>query len=452
MSLSFEEGRTAFAGRAGAYEALAPLAAEHRRLAARADYYAAHARGPLGHLERRLFEPDSDRVPASGAVRLLEGAGERAELELVADEISRLLADGVAPAEIAIAVRGGGVSRELMGEVLAEAGVPAAIQRPLPLGDSAIGRALIGLLRCVPRRSDGEPPGTSGDLLAWLRAPGLLRVPALADNLERELRRRGVRSVSRARALWEQRNWPLQALDELQTAQARSPVALIDRCGRELDRLFGAPLQGTATVLVGEQADEALAHAAGRAGAGRAARVGRSAHPSWRPPTRRRWRASWPRSSSSAAVRPVAMRWPYSTPWRCVRGASGRCSCAACRKARSRPSAGAAACCSEEDRFELERFTGVRLGRPEDQLAAERYLLYAAVSRPEELLVLSWHLADDEGLSTSRSLFVEDVCDLFEEHLLEQPPARGCPGRRADRPRSACGHRASSGPGALAAR
>ena len=76
---------------------------------------------------------------------------------------------------------------------------------------------------------------------------------------------------------------------------------------------------------------------------------------------------------------------------------------------------------SEEDRRELERTSGLRLGRREDQLAAERYLLYAAVSRPEELLVLSWHVADDDGLSSARSLFVEDVCDLFEEDLLEHP-------------------------------
>ncbi len=424
VSLSFEEGRTAFAGRAGAYEALAPLAAENRRLAPRADYYAPHARGPLGYLERRLFEPDSVRVPAGGAVRLLEGAGERAELELVAEEISRLLADGVAPAEIAVAIRGGGVSRELLGEVLARAGVPAAIQRPLPLGDSAIGRALIGLLRCVPRRGDGEPPGTSADLLAWLRAPGLLRVPALADDLERELRRQGATSVSRARALWEERNWPLQALDELQTAQARSPVALIDRCGRELARLLSAPLQGTATVLTGEQADEALAHAAAARALGELGELALRA-PELAPGdapalagelTAVEFLGGRPPGGDAVAVLdPLALR------ARRVR-ALFLCGLQEGAFPSQRRRRGLL---SEEDRFELERLTGVRLGHPEDQLAAERYLLYAAVSRPEELLVMSWHLADDEGLSTSRSLFVEDVLDLFEQGLLEQPRRGG---------------------------
>jgi len=185
VSLSFEEGRAAFAGRASAYEALAPLAGEHRRLVPRDDYYAPAARRALGHLERRLFETDAPRVPTGGAVRLLEGAGERDELELVAREISGLLAGGMAPGEIAVAVRGAGVSRELLGEVLSRAGVPHAMQRRVALRDSAIGRAMIGLLRCVPRAGEGTVPGASADLLAWLRAPGLLRVPELAARDDR---------------------------------------------------------------------------------------------------------------------------------------------------------------------------------------------------------------------------------------------------------------------------
>jgi RecB family exonuclease len=45
-------------------------------------------------------------------------------------------------------------------------------------------------------------------------------------------------------------------------------------------------------------------------------------------------------------------------------------------------------------------------------------LLYAAVSRPQQQLVLSWHAADDDGTPATRSLFVDDVCDLFCESLL----------------------------------
>ena len=44
VSLTYEPGRTAFAGRAATFAALAPLAAEHRELGARAAYYAPPAR------------------------------------------------------------------------------------------------------------------------------------------------------------------------------------------------------------------------------------------------------------------------------------------------------------------------------------------------------------------------------------------------------------------------
>ena len=72
---------------------------------------------------------------------------------------------------------------------------------------------------------------------------------------------------------------------------------------------------------------------------------------------------------------------------------------------------------SEEERRGLAEASGLRLGRPVDALARERYLLYAAVSRPWELLVLSWHTADDDGVPRARSLFVEDICDLFSDDL-----------------------------------
>ena len=34
--------------------------------------------------------------------------------------------------------------------------------------------------------------------------------------------------------------------------------------------------------------------------------------------------------------------------------------------------------------------------------------------------MLSWHVADDEGDPSARSLFVDDVCDLFDERLSQE--------------------------------
>jgi ATP-dependent helicase/DNAse subunit B len=72
---------------------------------------------------------------------------------------------------------------------------------------------------------------------------------------------------------------------------------------------------------------------------------------------------------------------------------------------------------AEEERRRLAEVSGLKLSEPQDALAAERYLLYATLSRPEEQLFLSWHVADDDGQATPRSLFVDDVCDLFAESL-----------------------------------
>ena len=92
---------------------------------------------------------------------------------------------------------------------------------------------------------------------------------------------------------------------------------------------------------------------------------------------------------------------------------------------------------AEEERRRLAEVSGLRLGEQEDVLAAERYLLYAAVSRPEEQLFLSWHVANDEGEVTSRSLFVDDVCDLFSESLSRRRARRSLgavDGIRSDAP------------------
>ena len=68
------------------------------------------------------------------------------------------------------------------------------------------------------------------------------------------------------------------------------------------------------------------------------------------------------------------------------------------------------------EREQIAEASGLRLRRRDD-LGAERYLFYAAVSRPEERLYLSWHEAGDDGDLRVRSFFVSDVCDLFGPEL-----------------------------------
>jgi len=450
VSLAYEPGRAAFAGRAASFHALAPLARYHRELAARAEYYAPSARAALSHLERSLFEPGAERVGHGDSVRLLEGGGERAELELVAAEIGSLLDAGTAPEEIAVLVRPGGTDPDLLEEVFAASTIPFTLRRARPFGDTAIGRALIGLLRCVPApdgsRSD-EPAraGELGDLLAWLRAPGLLATsssrgpgPSLADRLEISARRAGATSAEQARALWERRNWPLETIDRIAEAQERGAAALCERAARELYWLFCAPRRAAASVLEADELDEASALAAGRRALGELRELARSA-PELAPASAGELARALERieivggAGSSAGTGGAHATTAEDTP----PGAVAVLDPLALRArrvrvlfvcglqegvfpARARPQPFLA----EEERRRLAEVSGLRLGELEDVLAAERYLLYAAVSRPRERLFLSWHVADDEGETMSRSLFVDDICDLFDEGLSRERARR----------------------------
>src|SRR3954469_23893406 len=111
VALPYEPGRVAFAGRAATVELLRPLAAEHVALDDRSEHSAEASRAALHHLERNLFEPVGERRDPNGAVRLLEAGGERAEAELVGAEILELMREGVAPADIAVLVRGSEAAR-----------------------------------------------------------------------------------------------------------------------------------------------------------------------------------------------------------------------------------------------------------------------------------------------------------------------------------------------------
>ncbi len=423
LSLPYEPGRAAFGGRASTFQQLAPLVADHRELRARSEHYEPQARRALSHLERSLFEPGAARIDAGSAVRLLEGGGERAELELVASEIDLLLKRGVPAEEIAVLARPAGTSFELLGEVFTVASVPYTLQRRRRFGDAATGRALLGLLRCVPGAGTPEA-GELGDLLAWLRAPGLLELPTLADSLELQARRSGARSAAQARALWEQRHWPLEAIDRLWDAQERAPAALLERASRELYWLFCAPRRSAGAVLGSEELDEASALAAGRRALGELrelARIAGELVPATAVELAGLLEGVDFLSGEAPAPGSVAVLDPLALRARRVRALFVCGLQEGVFPARPRPQP----LLASEQRRRLAEVSGLLLDNEQDerttegQLAAERYLLYAAASRPQEQLILSWHAADDEGRATPRSLFVDDICDLFQEGLLE---------------------------------
>jgi ATP-dependent helicase/DNAse subunit B len=421
VSLPYEPGRIAFAGRARTFQALAPLARE-QRLPPRPDHYAPGSRDALSHLERSLFEPGVTRTDPAGVIELMQGGGERAEFELIATRVSALLAGGMPPEEIAVIVRNPGAAAALVTEVFSTAAIPFAMPLKRPFGDTAVGRALIGLLRCVPG-PDGRAPGTPEDLLAWLRAPGRLERPELADALELDIRRQGLRHVEQVRGRWEERWFPLEVIDRLAEAQRRGAAALADLAGRELARLFAAPRRGRAGVLGADELDEARALAGGRSALAELRELARYA-PEAAPATAGELASALAGVEVNSGELPgrglVAVLDPLQLRARRVRAlfVSGLQEGVFPLRARPQPLLG------ERERSRVAEASGLLLGETEETLSAERYLFYAVLSRPEEQLTLSWHESDDDAAPLSRSLFVDDVCDLFDVGLLDRRARR----------------------------
>lgn len=417
VSLPYEPGRVAFAGRAATFQRLAPLANAHTELTARAEYYAPGSREALHHLERSLLSDDARRVEPGDALRLLEGGSPRAEIELVAGEVRALLDAGVRAEEIAIVHRSPDTIAGLIGEVLEDFDIPYALRRRVKFADTAIGRGLLGLLRCAV--GDGE----LADLLAWLGAPGVLEHPELADRLEASARRHGVRDSARSRALWEAEHWPLEGIDRVRAAAEGGGIpTLTEALAVELHRLFCAPRRAVAAVLGEDELEEARALAGGRRALGELRELARSAPEI--APTPAELIDVLERLELSGGERleagRIAVLDPLSLRARRVRMvfACGLQEGVFPAPATPHP------LLSEEDRRGLAQASGLVLRGEPDALAGERYLLYALASRPEERLTLSWHTADEDGTALAPSLFVDDVCDLFAGALKERTVRR----------------------------
>jgi ATP-dependent helicase/DNAse subunit B len=412
VSLAYEPGRVAFLGRASTFHRLAPLADSHTELRARAEHYAPPSREALHHLERSLFGDDPQQVEPGEAVELLEGGGPRAELELVAGEVRALLDGGVAAQEIAIVHRSPESIVGLIGEVLEDFEIPYTQRRRTMFTDTALGRGLLGVLRCA---TEG---GELGDLLAWLGAPGVLERPELLDRFEYSARRQGVLDSVSARALWEAENWPLERIDRMHEAAATGTPALLDALVGELLRLFCAPRGGVAAVLEEDERYEAGALVGARRALEELRELARAAPemaPSAGELVELLERLELTAGEHLEPGR-VAVVDPLSLRARRVRMVF------ACGLQEGVfPTTGTPhPLLHEAQRRELAQGSGLVLRGEPDVLAAERYLLYALVSRPLQRLTLSWHLADEQGTPLARSLFVDDICDLFCATLQER--------------------------------
>ena len=409
ISLPGEPGRVALAGRAGTLETLRPGADEVVELDAQPTYYEDPA---LHHLERALFEPSAP-APADGAVRLLEGGDERAEAELIALEIRKLLADGFTARDIAVVTRADGAMVEALADVLGAFSIPVTRARRDGLGASTIGGGLLALLRCVA--AEGEPV----DLVAWLRVPGVVARDGAVEDFEARLRRDGIGTLAAARERWERRHGKLERLTAIERAARSGGMALLDAIEDELEALLVTPWQRAAALL---DPWEAAAARAARRSLGELRELASSE------PRLLGGLAGVARSLEQTAVElpgagdsdAVAICDALSLRARRVRALfiaslqDGVFPAAV----REPPLLGAS------ERAELAQSSGLVLAGPVDQLAAERYLFYALCSRPTARLHLSWHAAGDAGEPVLASLFVADLCDCFDGRLLDERRTR----------------------------
>ena len=373
------------------------------------------ARPALHHLERGLFEGGAETRPPNGAVRLLEAGGERAEAEIVGAEVLELMRDGVAAEDIAVLVRGAGPA-SLFAQVLGTYGIPVAWSRRVPLARTRLGAGVLAGARAA------LPGGRAEDLLAWLRTPGMAgdggdgggpwTAADAVDALEARVRRAEVVGAREAAG-----EVGARGRCRGSTRSPPRPRPGRRRCSRRWwprrTRRGRRPHARRADVLDPEERDEARVAAALRSAAAEL----RSLDPE----------LLGGAEEVLEALGAVEVRQGDETEGVLLTDPL---------QIRARRFRAVFVCGLQDGEFPqrpvpepfldddarraLSVAAGLRLPFHEDVLDRERSLFYACVSRPQEVLFLSWRSSDEEGEPLVASPFLDDVRALFTDELWEQ--------------------------------
>ena len=399
VSLPYEPDRAPFESLRHTADDLSSLAAGRiEELPPRYDEVAPPA---LAHLERHLF---SDRAapgpPIDGAIRFLEGAGARGTLELVADEILKLIRTGTKPEEILVVCPSVARQRAQLETALGALDVPYTIEGRIRIGKTAFGQALLALLRFE------WLGGGRHDLYGFLRSPfsGLAR--AHVDYLEGRLRGRGVSESARVvEETLKLRGQPLRMLDSFR-AEAE-PLAAVRRLARSMIRAA----YGLESPPVG--VDAALDLRAQRAVTELVAEL-----------------EDW-RELGGALSREELYGALERATLRAARGDEpGRVAVTDLLRARTRRTEvvfllgleegsfprrqqGSPFLDEEERRSIDETSKRSRLAKP-DQVSRERYFFYTACTRPSRRLYLVREASTDDGSPREPSPFWDEVRALFD--------------------------------------
>src|SRR6202012_2029400 len=134
-------------------------------------------------------------LPEPSDLTMLRSAGSRAEAEAIAAEGSRLVHGGVAPDEIAVALRDPSRRGPEVEAALEANGVAAALEAEVPVASTSVGGAVVALLETA------FGTGRAADLLRYLRGPSGFSAGRI-DWLERAIRRERIGDAEAALARW----------------------------------------------------------------------------------------------------------------------------------------------------------------------------------------------------------------------------------------------------------
>ncbi|HEY6730748.1 MAG TPA: PD-(D/E)XK nuclease family protein [Solirubrobacterales bacterium] len=191
----------------------------------------------LFHLERSFGTVRPERMPPDGDLTLLRSAGTRAEAEAIAAHVSRLLAAGANPTEVAIALRDPSRRGGEIAAALEANGIAVALEAELPVARTSVGGTLIALLEAEFGARRGA------DFLRYLRGASGFSLGRI-DWFERRLRRRRVRDVETALLLWHGEDGePPRDLLRLREAATRSPGELAAVAGEIAATMAARPLR-----------------------------------------------------------------------------------------------------------------------------------------------------------------------------------------------------------------
>jgi hypothetical protein len=217
VSLPYEPGRPAFAALRRTADDLSALA--DGRIEELPPRSGRHLPAALAYVERSLFADEpAPAPPIDGAIRFYEGAGARGTAELVADEVAGLLRNGVTPARIGIVCDSIERWRTVLESALSALDVACAVESPLRLSQTAVGEALVSLLRFA------WLGGERRDLFAFLRSPFASLQRSTVDFVEGRLRGRAIGAPERVEEESEKlRGAPLPLLAQVRGAE--TPIA-----------------------------------------------------------------------------------------------------------------------------------------------------------------------------------------------------------------------------------